>query len=105
LVLVNIKDSPIVGKHLDKGEVFYSGSKVSFQSHVALVEACLLSPPGFSSFPEAPPVRWRVTYADLVPSSVPLASKPALSRSAFLILKPHAKRLVLLDSKRASFGC
>jgi hypothetical protein len=28
-----------------------------------------------------------------------LDSKPALNRSAFLILKPHAKRLVLLDSK------
>jgi hypothetical protein len=99
LVLVNHKDSPIVGKHLTKGEVFYSGSTVRFQSHVALVEACLLSPPRFSSFPEAPLVRWRVTYADLVPSSATLDSKPALTRSAFLILKPNAKRLVLLDSK------
>jgi hypothetical protein len=66
--LVNHKDAPIVGKYLINGEVFfYSGSTVRFQSHVALVEACLLSPPGFSSFPEKPPVRWRATYADLVP--------------------------------------
>jgi hypothetical protein len=52
-----------------------------------------------SSFPEAPPVRWRVTYADLDPSSVKDDSKPFLNRSTFLILKPHAKKFVLLDSK------
>lgn len=99
LALVNHKNAPLVGKHLEDGEVFYSGSTVRFQSHVVFVEACLLSPPGFSSFPEAPPVRWRVTYADLVTSSNNKDSKPALNRSAFLILKPHAKRIVLLDSK------
>jgi hypothetical protein len=99
LALVNHKDAPLVGKHLKDGEVFYSGSTVRFQSHVVFVEACLLSPPGFSSFPEAPPVRWRVTYADLVAPSTNKDSKPAFSRSAFLILKPHAKRIVLLDSK------
>jgi hypothetical protein len=65
-VLVNHKDAPVVGKHLKDGEVFYSGSSVRFLSHVALVEACLLSPPGFSSFPEAPPVRWRASYVDLI---------------------------------------
>jgi hypothetical protein len=54
LVLVNHKDSPLVGKHLNPGEVFYTGSTVKFASHVAVVEACLISPPGFSSFPEAP---------------------------------------------------
>jgi hypothetical protein len=99
LVLVNHKDSPVVGKHLKDGEVFFSGSIIRFQSHVVFVEACLLSPPGFSSFPEAPPVRWRASYADLVPHSGVRDSKPDLNRQAFLILKPHAKRLVFLDSK------
>jgi hypothetical protein len=99
LALVTHKDAPLVGEHLNSGEVFYSGSTVRFQSHVSFVEACLLSPPDFSSFPEAPHVRWRVTYADLAPSSNNNDSKPALIRSSFLILKPHAKRLVLLDSK------
>jgi hypothetical protein len=99
LALVNHKDAPLVGKHLNPGEVFYTGSTVRFESHVAVVEACLLSPPGFSSFPEAPPIRWRVTYADLAPSSHAKDSKLFFSRSAFLILKPNAKRLVLLDSK------
>jgi hypothetical protein len=98
LALVNHKDAPIVGKHLKDGEVFYSGSFVKFSSHMVFVQSCLVSPPGFSSFPEAPPVRWRVTYAPLVPS-LGLESKPSFARSAFLILKPHAQRLVLLDSK------
>jgi hypothetical protein len=35
----------------------------------------------------------------LDPSAVRRDVKPFLNRSAFLILKPHAKRLVLLDSK------
>jgi hypothetical protein len=100
LALVNHKDAPLVGKHLNPGEVFYTGSTVRFESHVVIVEVCLLSAPSFSLFPEAPRViRWRVTYADLVPSSISKDSKPAFTRSAFLILKPHAKRLVLLDSK------
>jgi hypothetical protein len=39
LALVNHKDAPLVGKYLNNGEVFYTGSTVRFLSHVALVEA------------------------------------------------------------------
>jgi hypothetical protein len=99
LALVNHKDAPIVGKHLKNGEVFYARSFVRFPSHMVFVQSCLVSPPGFSSFPEAPPVRWRVTYDPLVSSSLGLETKPAFAQSAFLILKPHAQRIVLLDSK------
>jgi hypothetical protein len=56
---------------------------------------CLVSPPGFSSFSEPIPLRWRVTYSDLGK----MDSKIPMGRSAFLILKPHAQRLLLLDSK------
>jgi hypothetical protein len=100
LALVNHKDAPLVGKYLKNGEVFYIGSSVRFSNHVAIVEACLLSPHGFSFFPKAPPVRWRVTYASLDSFDMRSEVKPFLNISTFLILKPHAaKRLVLLDSK------
>jgi hypothetical protein len=97
---VNHKDSSLVGKHLNVGEVFYVGSTVSFPSDEKVaVESCLLSPPGFSSFLEAPPVRWRVCFFPMDSSKNLKESKPPLGRLAFLILKPHENRIVLLDSK------
>jgi hypothetical protein len=99
LALVNHKDAPIVGKYLQNGEVFYSGSSVRFPSHLVSVLSCLVSPLGFSSLPEAPPVRWRVVYAPLGNSLMSEDNKFPMGKSAFLILKPNAKRLVLLDAK------
>jgi hypothetical protein len=52
----------LVGKYPHDGEKFYVGSTVRFPSHEVDVHSCLLSPPGFSSFPEAPPVRWSVSF-------------------------------------------
>jgi hypothetical protein len=43
LVLVNHKDSPIVGKYIKDGEAFYPGSTVSFPSHSVTVTSCLVS--------------------------------------------------------------
>jgi hypothetical protein len=47
LALVNHKDSPLVGKTLRDGEVFYLGSSIRFPNHLVLVQTCLVSPPGF----------------------------------------------------------
>jgi hypothetical protein len=101
LVLVNHKDSPLVGKHQHDGEKIFVGSTVRFPSHEVVVLSCLRSPPGFSTFPEAPPVRWSVSYFPIDHSRHLSDSKPPLGRLAFLILKPHAKRLFywILKSK------
>jgi hypothetical protein len=96
LTLVNHKDSPLVGKSLRDGEVFfYPGSSIRFPSHLVFVQECLVSPPGFSSFSEPTPLRWRVTYSALGK----MDSKIPMGKSAFLILKSRAKRIILVDPK------
>jgi hypothetical protein len=88
-----------VGKYIKDGEVFYPGSSLRFPSHLVSVLSCLVSPLGFSSLPEAPPVRWRVVYAPLGNSLMSEDNKFPMGKLAFIILKPNAKRLVLLDAK------
>jgi hypothetical protein len=95
LALVNHKDSPLVGKTLVDGEVFYPGSSIRFPSHLVFVQECLVSPPGFSSFSEPSPSRWRITFS---PIGL-MDSKLPMGRSGFLLLKPLAKRIFLVDSK------
>jgi hypothetical protein len=95
LALVNHKDSPLVGKSLYEGEVFYPGSSIRFPSYLVFVQDCLLSPPGFSSFSEPPPLRWRVTFSPVGKMDV----KIPMGRSGFLLLKPMANRLILVDPK------
>jgi hypothetical protein len=101
LALVNHKDSPLVGKTLRDDEVFYPGSSIRFPSHLVFVQECLVSPPGFSSFKEPTPIRWRVTYSDLGK----LDAKIPMGKSAFLILKPHAKKVNSGGSRRAGDLC
>jgi hypothetical protein len=52
------------------------------------VQDCLVSPPGFSSFSEPTPLRWRVNF----PALGQMDSKIHMGKSTFLILKPHAKK-------------
>jgi hypothetical protein len=74
LALVNHKDAPIVGNFLQNGEVFYAGSSVRLPSHLVFVQACLVSPPGFPSFLEAIPFRWKVICSalDSMDAEVPM---------------------------------
>jgi hypothetical protein len=66
-----------------------SGSKTSncTRSFVDVVKS--VKPSNVSSLPEAPPVRWKATCSHFQNGSS--------SSQAFLLLRPQAKRLVLLD--------
>jgi hypothetical protein len=111
----------LVGKSLCDGEVFYPGHILDFKDHSILVGECIGSsiipreedvhfPTHKSvnnsrsfaqvvkssiylkapSLPEAPPVRWKASCSSFNDGSSTF--------QAFLLLRPQAKRLVLLDT-------
>jgi hypothetical protein len=122
IFLIDSKEQVISARSLTQGEQVKIGAILDFKDHSVLVGECIGSPDfasgyvsstptnksalGSRSFvqvvkssknttaipiPEAPPVRWKVSCSYF--------QKGSPSFQAFLILRPQAKRLVLLDMK------
>jgi hypothetical protein len=89
LVLLNESEDPLVGRALENGEVFHDGSMVRFPSHTSKIVSSFLSP-----WPakEPPILRWKVQCSSFV------SGDWSSWRPGFLILRPLAHRLVLLDN-------
>jgi hypothetical protein len=117
IFLVDSKEQVIAARFLLKDEQIITGSILDFKDHSILVGERVSShqvdfspsdPQGFnlsrsfaqvvkshaipqsSSLPEAPLVRWKASCSTFQDGSK--------SFQAFLLLRPHAKRLVLLDT-------
>jgi hypothetical protein len=122
IFLIDSKEQVISARSLSQGEQVKIGAVLDFKDHSVLVGECIGTPASASDFisstpankyaldsrsfvqvvnsskhkngapiPEAPPVRWKVSCS--------LFQKGSPSFQAFLILRPQAKRLVLLDMK------
>jgi hypothetical protein len=89
LVLLNESEDPLVGRALENGEVFHDGSMVRFPSHTSKIVSSILSP-----WPakEPPILRWKVQCSSFV------SGDWSSWRPGFLILRPLAQCLVLLDN-------
>jgi hypothetical protein len=89
LVLLNESEDPLVGRALENGEVFHDGSMVRFPSHTSKIVSSILSP-----WPakEPPILRWKVQCSSFVRGDW------SSWRPGFLILRPLAQCLVLLDN-------
>jgi hypothetical protein len=88
LAILDDLDNPLVGRSVEKGETIHVGSLVHFNTHIAKVQSCLFSP-----WPskEPSPLRWNVLCSSFVKGDW------SDQRHAVLLLRPIAKRLVLLD--------
>jgi hypothetical protein len=85
---LNDQDDPLVGRSIEKGETIHVGSLVHFNTHIAKVQECVFSP-----WPpkEPAPLRWNVLCSSFVKGDW------SSQHPATLLLRPLAKRLVLLD--------
>jgi hypothetical protein len=90
LVLQNDREEAQIGRALENGEFIHVDSIVRFSSHMTKVSSCLLSP-----WPakEPSPLRWKVCCSSYVNGSW------SDERTGFLLLRPLAKRIVLLDQE------
>jgi hypothetical protein len=90
LVLLNESEDPLVGRALENGEVIHDGSLVRFPSHTSKVVSSILSP-----WPakEPPVLHWKVQCSSFVNGDW------SSWRSGFLLLRPLAQRLVLLNNE------
>jgi hypothetical protein len=90
LVLLNESEDPLVGRALENGEVIHDGSLVRFPSHMSMVVSSIESP-----WPakEPPVLHWKVQCSPFVNGDW------SSWRSGFLILRPLAQRLVLLNNE------
>jgi hypothetical protein len=88
LALLDDLDNPLVGRSVEKGETIHVGSLVRFNTHIAKVQNCLFSP-----WPskEPSPIRRNVLCSSFVKGDW------SDQHHAVLLLRPIAKRLVLLD--------
>jgi hypothetical protein len=88
VLILDDKDNPVYGRHLENGEVIHLDSIVRFPSHMAVISKCLSSPWGLK---EPSPLRWNVLCSSLV------MGEWTPNRPAFLILRRSAKRIILLN--------
>jgi hypothetical protein len=85
---LNDHDDPLVGISLEKGETIHVGSLVRLNSHIAKVQDCAFSP---RPSKEHALLRWNALSSSFVKGDW------SSQHSATLLLRPLAKRLVLLD--------
>jgi hypothetical protein len=91
VTLLNSDGSPLEGKSLDAKEKIHQGIVLNFTSHMVCVNC-----PADSSLARSPscnskPLRWKVSY---LPSGALSGVSP---KSRFLLIRPQAKCLILLD--------
>jgi hypothetical protein len=91
VTLLNSDGSPLEGRSLDAKEKVHQGIVLNFTSHMVCVncpaESTLARSPSCNSMP----LRWKV-------SCLPLGAFSGVSpKPGFLLLRPQAKRLILLD--------
>jgi hypothetical protein len=88
LVLQNDHEEPLIGRALENGEFIHLNSIVRFPSHMSKISSCLLSP-----WPDKEPVslKWKVWCSSFVNGAW------SVDRPGFLLLRPLAKRVVLLN--------
>jgi hypothetical protein len=90
LLLQNDLEVPLIGRVQENGKTLHVGSIVRFPSHMAKITQCFSSP---WSEVEPTPLKWKVTCSSFVNGAW------SGKRNGFLILRPLAKRLVLLDEQ------
>jgi hypothetical protein len=90
LVMQNDREEALIGRALENGEFIHVDSIVRFSSHMSKVKSCSLSP-----WPakDPSPLRWKAWCSSFVNGNW------SAERPGFLLLRPLAKRIVLLNQE------